>query len=220
MSLASEYRKRMGVYNRLATQYNVHLPKNEMVVGKGASERLKYKPSKRITQGSLNRLNKDIKELQRIISVRKAKMEYEEFDKQIPAKSGDTNADRQWVRNFKVFYNDLINRVWEGTSVTSLVKTGVSNVISAINQMIDDAVMEHSYAWVRERLQSYGSSLKKKVTRLVLAVIDTGKHGYNTNENPWESDSAGEAGRARFQEDIEELADRLEQQVPIYILFA
>lgn len=205
MSIVSEYNKRLSVFKSLKTRYNIDY---------------NFKPPQTITRGSINRLDRAIEELKRIESVRKSKLEYEEFNNLPPRKDEDTAADMRWVLNFKVYYKNLINRVWFGKMVTPLVATAVENTIAGIDEIVNNAIEEHSYAWVRERLQNYGRGLRQKVQRLVLAVIDTGDGGYNTNENPWKQDTAGNAGRSRFNADIEELADTLEQQVPIYIIFS
>lgn len=99
-------------------------------------------------------------------------------------------------------------------AVTNSVETIRAIIFEAIDTWADGGDNERELIWIANQLQKYASEIDSKLEKLALAIYDK---EYNTNSNPFIRDDAGDAGRAKYKNDISRLAKLLRVPVPDFI---
>lgn len=139
-------------------------------------------------------------------SVEAQKRKYEEF----LAKQEEEEKNAKAVAELAI--NNLKSMI--ATAVDSLATplTRRGGELSAIVllEIIDDSIDTWGLIDTYKELKKWSLDFRKKIERMVLAVIDTkGAGRYNTNTFAFKKDSKGEIGRQRYKDDVEGLARAL-----------
>lgn len=93
---------------------------------------------------------------------------------------------------------------------TPLTRRGGELSAIVLLEIIDDSIDTWGLIDTYKELKKWSLDFRKKIERMVLAVIDTkGAGRYNTNTFAFKKDSKGEIGRQRYKDDVEGLARAL-----------
>lgn len=188
---AAEYAAKLAGFNRSAGQWKRYVDIDFGSIIPAAP--------KRITQGSIRRLEKSIQEARRQYDVERAGQAEQ-------ARKKDLNEARLAVENVKATLEEVI----EGTT-EAYARIDVEFTVNAIKHMINQAIRRSGYKRVYDRLKDWATDFEDKLKKLARAIYS---EYYNTNSNPFKRDRQGENGRSRFLEDFKELARVLKVNVP------
>ena len=147
-------------------------------------------------------------------SVEAQKRKYEEF----LAKQEEEEKNAKAVAELAI--NNLKSMI--ATAVdslgTPLTRRGGELSAIVLLEIIDDSIDTWGVIDTYRELKKWGLDFRKKIERMVLAVIDTkGAGRYNTNTLAFKKDSKGEIGRQRYKNDVEGLARALKVDIPSII---
>ena len=147
-------------------------------------------------------------------SVEAQKRKYEEFLAKQEAEDRRAEADAKLgIANLKAAIASAVDSL-----KTTFTKKGGEESAIIILEIIDESVDTWGYTDTYEELKKWGSDFRKKIERMVTAIIDTkGAGRYNTNTFAFKKDSKGEIGRQKYKDDVTGLAKKLKVSVPSII---
>ena len=177
-----------------------------------------YKIPKRVTRGSIRRLEKSINKMRAL----KERYEYREIAEERRLQISWRDALRASYDQFKESNQGAMDQIdYTSKFTASYAEAGLTRLAMAIKELAYDHAVEKwaknfkNISDIKDRIKkmkeyidsihSFISKYGEKMKRFAYAVIDTKSGGFNTNRKFWKFDGQGAVGRSRFNAFVDQL---------------